>query len=167
MSTEKWQWDELFELDIPKTLNVHPLEEVVEFRLHESSNPVVCSVFSPIPGPPDEASKLMLSHFALSQGMEGGLAEKSVDLAMDDGLIAGRLNFKGLRYWQCFSMAWPSEVRPDGPPSPCTLVLLISSSEDRHDPIFDAAGELLASLRPLEFTREGNEALRPERDGEF
>lgn len=168
MSSEAWQWGDLFEIDVPETLAVRDLGDMIELRMREGDGPILLSAFSPVPGPAERAVADALVRFAGTRGLSRQNAEPGLQLTRDpSGLIAGRLAFIVDLCWEAYALAWPAPPTQGAPPNPTTLVLAFCAAPNQDDPIFDAAGGLLSTLRPLELLVPASDVLAPEPAGEF
>lgn len=168
MSAEPWQWGDLFEIDVPETLTVRDLGDMVELRMREGDGPILMSAFSPVPGPPERAVADALIRFAATRGLSRVNAELGLQLSRDpDGVIAGRLAFVTELCWEAFALAWATAPVEGAPQQPSSLVLAFCAAPTQDDPIFDAAGDLLSTARPLELLVPAADRLTPEHVGDF
>lgn len=140
MSSEAWSWGDLFELDVPLATEVNDLGEMIELRFAEyPDTPLLMAVFSPMPdaGGPERAVRLALERFAASRGLRGSA---SPELGADPhGLVAGHVAFDTDLHWEAYAVAWNQH-----------LVVAFAAASNPHEAVFARAGDLLASLRPLE-----------------
>lgn len=168
MSAEPWQWGELFEVDVPDTLSVRDLGDMIELRMREGDGPILMSAFSPVPGPPERAVSDALTRFAATRGLSRAKAEAGAQLTRDPlGLVAGRLAFVTDLSWEVYALAWTTEPTRGAPSNPATLVLAFCAAPTQDDEIFDAAGALLSTVRPLELLVPAAGLLAPEPVGDF
>jgi hypothetical protein len=168
MSAEPWQWGELFEIDVPESLTVRDLGDMIELRMREGDGPILMSAFAPVPGPPERAAADALTRFAATRGLSRVNAELGVQLSRDpDGVIAGRLAFVNDLCWEVYALAWPAPPGEGAPTSPTTLVLAFCAAPTQDDAIFDAAGALLSTVRPLELLVPAADRLEPDPSGDF
>jgi hypothetical protein len=152
--TEVWHWGDLFELDVPLDAEVHDLGEMIELRFsHVPDNPLLVAAFSDEPHGPERAVRSALDRFAQTRGLSPGTGRPVVSVD-PRGVVLGRLAFVADLAWEVLALAWQRQ-----------LVVAFSAASVADDPVFVAARELIATLRPSELI--GTSELPPEARGDF